>query len=86
MNKKLWFKARRYGWGWTPCSWEGWTVFAAFAAVQVWNFLRIDYTSHSNSDTVRPFVIQLIISLIVLYFICYMRGEKPSWRWGKGNN
>jgi hypothetical protein len=24
--EKRWFKARRFGWGWTPCSFEGWLV------------------------------------------------------------
>ena len=24
MPQKLWFKAKLYGWGWYPCSWEGW--------------------------------------------------------------
>jgi hypothetical protein len=78
MSKKLWFRAKTYGWGWT--------VIVVFALLQVWNFLRIDTTSHSNSDTIRPFIIQLILSLIVLCFLCYTKGEKPGWRWGKKNN
>jgi hypothetical protein len=82
MEKKLWFKAKRYGFGWTPCSWEGWVVVAFFAAFQVWNFLRIDATSHSNSDTLRPFIIQLFISFIILSLITSWKGEKLGLRWG----
>jgi uncharacterized membrane protein len=76
MEKKLWFKAKRYGFGWTPCSWEGWTLIILFAAFQVWNFLRIDSTSHSNSDTIRPFIIQLFLSFIILFVIASWKGEK----------
>lgn len=25
-KNKLWFKAKNYGWGWYPVTWEGWTV------------------------------------------------------------
>lgn len=79
---KLWFKAKRYGWGWTPATWQGWVVMVVFFIFEVWNFLRLDSVSHSNSDTIRPFVIQTIIAVLVLIFICYKTGEKPRWRWG----
>lgn len=82
MTKKLWFKAKTYGWGWTPCSWEGWSAIVIFAVFQVWNFMRLDEISHSASDTLRPFLIQSVIATLVLIGIAYARGEKPGWRWG----
>jgi hypothetical protein len=27
---RLWFRARSYGWGWTPATVEGWLVMLAF--------------------------------------------------------
>ena len=30
-EKKLWFRAKCYGWGWYPCSWEGWLVILIWA-------------------------------------------------------
>jgi hypothetical protein len=82
MAQKLWFKAKRYGFGWTPASWEGWLVVVTFVAFEWWNFVRIDITSHSNSDTIRPFIIQSFMAVIVLIYICYRTGEKLGWRWG----
>lgn len=82
MNKKLWFKAKLYGWGWVPCSWEGWLVLLSFVIFQFWNFLRLDKYSHSSSDTIRPFVIQTFIAVSILIWVCYKKGEKPRWRWG----
>jgi hypothetical protein len=82
MTKKLWFKAKRYGWGWTPSSWQGWLVLAIFVMFEVWNFRRLDIVSHSASDTIRPFVIQTFIATGVLLLVCWYTGEKPRWRWG----
>ena len=31
--KHPWFGPRRFGWGWTPISWEGWVVTILFLAV-----------------------------------------------------
>lgn len=32
-EKKLWFCTKRYGWGWRPCSMEGWLVTLGFIAL-----------------------------------------------------
>ena len=61
---------------------EGWAAIAIFAVFQLWNFMRLDETSHSASDTLRPFLIQSVIAALVLIGIAYARGEKPGWRWG----
>jgi hypothetical protein len=81
MTKKLWFRAKRYGWGWAPCSLEGWLCIVAYTIFLVWNFLRLDKVSHSNSDTLRPFVIQMLLATVILIVIAYYKGEKPGWRW-----
>jgi len=77
-----WFKRKLYGWGWTPAKWQGWAVLVIFIALFVLDFLRIDAVSHSTSDTVRPVIIQAIILVLILIFICYKKGEKPKWQWG----
>jgi hypothetical protein len=82
MAKKLWFRAKTYGWGWTPCSWEGWLVVLLFIAFEYWNFMRLDAVSHSNSDTLRPFIIQSFFAVIIMILVSYVKGEKPGWRWG----
>lgn len=81
--KKPWFRRKWYGWGWYPATWEGWLILLAFVVFEIWNFLRIDAHSHSNSDTIRPFIIEVVIAVIVLIGICYLTGEKPRWKWGK---
>ena len=38
MSKGPWFRAKRFGWGWTPITWEGWLV----TLLGVVAFLAID--------------------------------------------
>lgn len=81
MNKKLWFKAKTYGWGWTPCSWEGWAVTCAYIAIIVLCALTLD----ASSDTWEIFVmgvLPFVLSTVAFIRIAYKRGEAPEWRWG----
>ena len=80
---KLWFKRKRYGWGWTPCSWEGWLVLAAYLILMIDTFKNIDAVQHSGSDTLINFAPRFIILTLALIFICYKKGEKPKWSWGE---
>ena len=82
-DKKLWFKNKLYGWGWTPCSWEGWTVLFVYFVALVGIFVNVDHNSHSGSDTLIGISPHFIILTICLIIICYFTGEKPRWRWGK---
>ena len=81
--KKVWFKAKRYGYGWYPATWQGWLVLAAYVALVVANFYRIDSHSHSVSDTLINVVPETIVLTLVLIAICYKTGEPSHWRWGK---
>lgn len=81
--QRLWFRAKTYGYGWTPATWEGWLVVFGFVALAVANFVRIDRASHSGSDTLITFVPQTFVLTALLILIAYKTGEKPGWRWGK---
>ncbi|MEQ1499805.1 MAG: hypothetical protein ABL917_00335 [Parcubacteria group bacterium] len=81
-NKKLWFKAKNYGWGWYPCTWEGWTVILLYVVAIVLHSINIDKFANSGSEVVVNFVVPFIINTIFLIIICYARSEKPEWRWG----
>ncbi len=81
--KKLWFKRKTYGWGWTPVTWQGWFILISFIAFTLWNFQRLDSASHSGSDTLINFVPETGISVIILIAVCWLTGEKPKWQWGE---
>lgn len=77
-----WFKAKLYGWGWTPVTWQGWATLLLFILLIVLNFLRIDANSHSVSDTLATFVPETFLLTLLLLLVCYAKGEKPRWQWG----
>lgn len=81
-SDNYWFKAKRYGWGWYPSSWQGWTVLALYIGALVWKFRGIDAYSHSASDTLLGLVVPYVVLTVLLILICYATGEKPRWRWG----
>lgn len=80
--KGYWFRAKLYGWGWTPARWQGWVTLLVFIALVVLNFWRIDRHSHSASDTLINFLPQTVVLILLLIAVCYWKGEKPRWQWG----
>jgi hypothetical protein len=82
---QLWFKAKRYRWGWTPVSIEGWIVVAIFVGLVVAGALVFASQLRAGADPRRAWVLfALWIAVVAGAFIafCYAKGEKPRWRLG----
>jgi uncharacterized membrane protein YhaH (DUF805 family) len=75
-NKKIWFKRKLYGWGWTPSTWQGWLVILVWAIFFGVAMLNIDHEWLKN-------YLFITLSTLLLIYICYKKGEKPRWQWGK---
>lgn len=77
-QKKIWFPAKRYGWGWGfPCCWQGWVVLAVWIllmSLSAWMFLPA-----------HPWIFEGVILGLALLLVgfCWWKGEQPRWRWGK---
>jgi hypothetical protein len=82
-NKKVWFKAKEYGWGWYPSSWQGWAVIGLYTVLVTFHVLGVSKFAKSGTDVVFYFTIPLIVNTIFLIIVCYAKGEKPGWRWGQ---
>jgi hypothetical protein len=91
---QYWFRARRYGWGWTPCSVEGWivTIFTALALVagnlaiallagEVARHSAVEWRP-SESDYLGIVLAWNVLVLGPAIWISWKRGEPPRWRWG----
>lgn len=77
-----WFKRKLYGWGWTPARTEGWLVLLAYVAGVVFFAMRAEQSLLLN-DVSREALAPILILTILLIVICYKKGEKPKWQWGK---
>ncbi len=83
-HQEYWFKRRRYGWGWTPATWQGWLSILAFLSVVVGAGLQLPPKPQQprGGELAGLFVI-LIGSTVILTLISYAKGPSPRWRWGK---
>jgi len=79
--KKYWFKSKSFGWGWTPCSREGWLVTIGFVLAAI--AIGIIFKEQLERGKVTDYFISLGGLIILLVIIAFKTGEKPKWNWGK---
>jgi hypothetical protein len=79
---QYWFKPKRYGYGATPTTWQGWAVILAtvIAMVAVTLFLRLESRSHWALAGQIAFDVIALTSL----FIISRRKTEGEWRWRWG--
>ena len=76
-ERRYWFPAKRYGWGWGfPVRWQGWVVMILWTIGVIVGSLKIEPISSTS------FIAFMVIMIVVLVGICYATGEPPHWRWG----
>lgn len=88
--KKLWFRAKRYGWGWYPVSWQGWVVTILYAFVLALSVGRASNYALEHAPDGLSLVAPLALHILWIAFligtliaICYKTGEEPGWSWGQ---
>jgi hypothetical protein len=73
-----WFPAKRYGWGWgPPTMWQGWAVLFIWFMVIAAAGIRL------MPGHLVAFLGFNLLMVVLLLFICYVKGEPPRWRWGE---
>lgn len=78
-DKEVWFRAKTYGWGWgLPLTWQGWVVFGVYFGLLAFGIINLN-----GNILPIPFVPYFIVVTVALVVVCYLKGEKPRWRWGK---
>ncbi len=82
-GRNYWFKAKNYGLGWTPASWQGWIILSIFVILMMINAYRLGIMSESASGDITGFLLENFVMIGILFMICMRTGEKPKWRWGK---
>lgn len=83
--QKIWFKAKRTGWGWTPVTWEGWLVTLVCSAAYAFGISKILMEVQKNPayESWAPYTVAAWVAAVsyVFILICYRTGEKPEWPW-----
>lgn len=77
-EKQYWFPAKRFGWGWgVPTAWQGWVVIAAYFALVIAGVITV-----LPNYGAPGFLAYTSALTAVLIAICWVKGERPQWRWG----
>jgi uncharacterized membrane protein YhaH (DUF805 family) len=77
-ERTYWFPARRYGWGWgAPTSWQGWAAILAYVAL-----VALDFAFFPPRSAWAAFLGYLLVVTALLIALCWLKGERPRWRWG----
>jgi hypothetical protein len=82
---KLWFKAKKYGYGWYPASKEGWIATAAFVVLLLFPLPLLGLIGLASVSAELFTVLYLpytVLLVIILLWISVKKGEKARWRWG----
>lgn len=77
----LWFKRKRYGWGWTPVKWQGWVVILVYISILFILFKDVDPAINTFKENVTSIFLPFILLTIIVIGICYKKGESPKWQW-----
>ena len=82
--ERYWFKAKQYGYGWYPATWEGWVVMIVWFVA----FVRLALVfANQVEDTGDPLNLVWFLPLVfiitaALLWVCWLKGEPARWRWG----
>ena len=82
LEERFWFKRKRYGWGWTPATWEGWLTLVIWVIVTFAPIILLDSKFLTNTVVGISFVAYEVAIVLVLLLVCWKTGESPRWQWG----
>ena len=83
-HNKYWFKRRRYGYGWRPISWQGWTSIGLYLVVVVAGAWTIrDVPQGQFTREIGAYLLVVTVATAGLLRVAYRHGPRPKWRWGK---
>jgi hypothetical protein len=71
MAGQRWFGPRRYGWGWSPVTWQGWVVVVLYAAA------LITVSAIANRHTT---LVVAAIATALLFGVMALTGGRPGHR------
>ena len=82
-GRKIWFKNKRYGWGWAPATWQGWLILALWLTIVIVWVININDNASSLINSLLSSVLPVLIMVIIFVMISYGRGERPKLQWRK---
>lgn len=82
MEKEIWFKEKKYGWGWTPATWQGWLATILYMALIIGPVFLFTNDLERFANYTWEYVAYTCVLSAAFIFLCYKKGVKPQWHWG----
>ena len=85
---RYWFKPKKYGYGATPVTWEGWVATLAAAVVVAGSIVAMIQLV-DKSDLMGWLLWVGLIAAITYWFVQFCRWRTDGewrWRWGDGSD
>jgi hypothetical protein len=83
-----WFKPKRYGYGATPTTWQGWALTVGFAVAVfalAWGLFGFDRSAEPGAASFAFFFVGVAILVAALWVIAKRTTDGEwRWRWGDG--
>ena len=77
-TSKLWFKAKKYGYGWYPATWQGWTIMVfwlVYVLLKVADFAKdVSISDEPVGEMIGVFGLDILMVTALFLVICYLSG------------
>ncbi|HET8544323.1 MAG TPA: hypothetical protein VFL68_07440 [Pseudolabrys sp.] len=78
---RYWFRPRRYGYGATPVTWEGWALTVAVAAVVAISVVAMNLLADRANFAVWIAWAAIIAAVVVSFVRISRQRTDGEWRW-----
>lgn len=72
-----WFRPKRYGFGATPTSWQGWALILGFVAIV--------YAVVAKFHDRPVLIFAILIPLLLFFLVITLKTTRGGWRWRWGD-
>jgi hypothetical protein len=79
-----WFKQRRFGYGATPVTWQGWVFVLVFLAIVLACMGVVMLAGSYNSPAGAIAALVVLLAAIVVMMVVGWRKTEGGWRWRWG--
>ena len=81
---RYWFRPRRYGYGATPTTWEGWTLTVVVAAIVAISVVAMNLLADRANFAVWIAWAAIIAAVVVSFVRISRQRTDGEWRWRSG--
>jgi hypothetical protein len=78
---RYWFRPRRYGYGATPTTWEGWTLTVVVAAIVAISVVAMNLLADRANFAVWIAWAAIIAAVVVSFVRISRQRTDGEWRW-----